>query len=101
MSCDPPDSQPCRFETERLSRRFDPVRLQHRLGVASVSKHRQSAQVGDHRAQEFKPLGDKVGLLDRHSGNVATWLGQALNKAATNRIEGHSKDDRNGRCRLL
>jgi hypothetical protein len=79
----PPDSQPCSFETERLSCGFDPVRLQHGFGISSVSKHRQSAEVGDRRAQEFKPLGNKVGLLDRYSGDVATGFGQALNKAAT------------------
>ena len=54
-------------------------------------------KLGDSLTQEFKPLANKIGLLDRDSGNVAGRMRQTLNQAATNRIERNGKDDRNGR----
>src|SRR3974377_509290 len=48
-------------------------------------------------AQEFKPLANQIGLLDRDSGNVAGRMRQTLNQAAANRIERNGKDNRNAR----
>jgi hypothetical protein len=84
-----------------LSHGFNPIGLQHWLGIASVSQDGQSTKLGDSLAQELKPFADKIGLLDRDSGNVASRVRQALNQTAANRIECNSKDDRSGCDRLL
>src|SRR5215472_18398453 len=54
-------------------------------------------KLGDRLAQQFKPLANKIRLLDRDSGKVAGRMRQALDQAAANRIERNGKDDRNGR----
>ena len=54
----------------------------------------------DSLTQEFKPLANKIGLLDRDSGDVAGWVRQALDQTAANRIERNGKNDRNARYRL-
>ena len=58
-------------------------------------------KLGDSLTQELKPLADKIRLLDRDAGNIAGRVRQALNQAATNRIECNGKNDRNGCNRLL
>ena len=57
-------------------------------------------KLGNSLAQEFKPPANKIGLLDRDSGDVAGWMRQALDQTAANRIERDGKDDRNARYRL-
>ena len=54
----------------------------------------------DSLTQEFKALANKIGLLDRDSGDVAGRMRQTMSQAATNRIERNGKDDRNARYRL-
>jgi hypothetical protein len=56
---------------------------------------------GINLAQEFEPLADKIGLLDRHSGNVAARLRQTCNQAAADWVHRHGKHDGGDRCHLL
>ena len=58
-------------------------------------------RAGDNLAQEFEPLGSKVGLLERQAGDVAAWARQTRDEAAADWVARHRKYDRNHRCRLL
>jgi hypothetical protein len=80
-----------------LSRGLNPIRLQHRFGVAGVRQNSQPTKLGDGLAQECKPLTNQIRLLDRDPSNVAGGMRQTLNQAAANRIERNGKDDRNVR----
>ncbi len=96
-----PDSERCEIEAERASRRLNVVGLQHGIRIASVEHDCHSAELRDDLAQEFEPLGDKIGLLNRHSGNVAARSRETRNQAAADWVDRHGKDDGGDRRCLL
>ena len=59
-----------------------------------IGHDRQPADTGHKLAQEFQALSRCVCLLDRQSGNVATWARQTRDNAGTNPVDLRSKYDR-------
>src|SRR5262249_28485627 len=91
-----PDPDPRYFEPRCLSHGLNPICLEYRLRIPSVSQDAQSMKLGDSLAQEFKTLANQIRLLDRDSCHISGRVLQALNQTAANRIERNGKDDRSG-----
>jgi hypothetical protein len=58
-------------------------------------------ELGESLPQKFEPLAGKIGLLVRHSSDVAAGLRQTSDQVATDRVDPQWKDDGDDRCRLL
>src|SRR5215468_4478269 len=66
-----------------------------------MANSRQPLQAGDHLAQKLKPLGRKLGRLNRQACDIAAWPRQGCDQASTDRVRRHPEHDRDNRCRLL
>jgi hypothetical protein len=97
----PPDSERNDFEAEPASLGLRLAHLQYRLGIVSIKQDGQSAQLRQNLTQEFNPLASKLVRLDRQSSHVAPRFRETCDETAADRIDCHSKDDGNSRCRLF
>jgi hypothetical protein len=96
-----PDFRCGDIEAKRAGPCLNLAHLLHGAGIADIGQDRQPVETWDHLAQEFESLASKVGLLKRHSGDVAARPRQTRDEAGANRVPRHCKDDRDDRCRLL
>src|SRR6516164_420119 len=89
------------IQAEWSSRRLQLADLQNDSGPTVMANSRQPLQAGDHLAQKLKPLGRKLGRLNRQACDIAAWPRQGCNQASTDRVRRHPEHDRDNRCRLL
>jgi hypothetical protein len=82
-----PDFEWRTFEAERASRGLNLTHFQYDLGVANISHDCQPAETGDNLAQEFESLASSIGLLDRHSSDVAARSRQTCDQASADRVD--------------
>jgi hypothetical protein len=83
------------LEAERLRGRVDLANFQRR-GGSDIGQDRQAAETGDKLAQNFEPLGSKIGELERQAGDIAAWSGQTRDQAGADRVargREHDRDD--------
>src|SRR6516162_1055936 len=96
-----PNFESNNIEANRAGRGLSFAHFQHRGGIAGIGHYRQMAQTGDNLAQEFEPLGGKIGGLGRQAGDVAARSRQAWYEAGADRIVRRREHDRDNRCHLL
>jgi hypothetical protein len=96
-----PDLQYDGFEAQRGNRGLNLSQFLLGGGVANVDHDCQSTATRDDFAQELETLASHIGALQRQAGDVASWSRQAIDEAATDRIDRYRKDDRDDCCRVL
>src|SRR6516164_2885770 len=96
-----PDFEPDHLEAERAGGGLNLLHYQHAGGIVDVDQYRQPAETGHKLVQECEALTAKIGLLDRHAGDVAARPRKTGNQSSADRVPIPYHHDRNDRCGLL
>src|SRR5215813_5244827 len=89
-----PDFEAVNFEPEHVSCCLNLGHLQNREGISGIGHDRQTAETRDNLMQELESFANKIGRLERQTGDVAARSRKARNESSAERISRRGEDDR-------